>query len=490
MDNYAPSLPWDRLECGQDSIPWPAMRTFADTLATDRRLIPRLIEVYDRAYEMLSDETGCGDFYVAGIFVLAAPFLDEETRREIGSLLVERLVQAGRDDADISLEVLMGAAGAMGPAVLPAVLDALAAEPDTRGAWLFLWGLTVLAGKTDDPDLRDRVVRACVETLERADRGQIDLWDAGWPALTLAILNRTEHTELIRRLCDRSTDTSGVGEYTEALDILENRSTYGGQPELWERPVEEWLPPRCRMAEASDDEDDQAEEYDEYEEYEEGAEGDEDPAYEIASLIAGTFAKSPVACTLPEELRKDAYTISECVLYESIRVLDRAPARWDEPTLRRVLVDLVPARLPAEAKILEKVIPTVEAMLHWFQFDGLVANGDSLARVIHGWTDQVVAAGMASKNQESHKPLLVEAMAAGLDPLNPAFSQAFTGQRPGESPGAVASEPPREEAKPGNPPISIVEHRMKTARNAPCPCGSGKKYKKCHGRSKTETPAD
>ena len=25
--------------------------------------------------------------------------------------------------------------------------------------------------------------------------------------------------------------------------------------------------------------------------------------------------------------------------------------------------------------------------------------------------------------------------------------------------------------------------RNKIGRNAPCPCGSGKKYKKCHGRS-------
>lgn len=488
MDNPAFCLPWDRIECRQDSIPWPAMRTFADALATDRSLIPRLIKVYDRAYEMLSEETGCGDFYVAGIFALAAPSLDEETRREIGSLLVERLVQAGRDDADLSLEVLMGAAGAMGPVVLPAVLDALAAEPDTRGAWLFLWGLTVLAGKTDDQGLRERIVRMCVETLERADRGQIKLWDAGWPALTLAILHRTEHTELIRRLCDRSADISGVGEYAEALDILENRSTYSGQPELWERPVEDWLPPRCRMAEESDEEDDQAEEYDEHEEYEEGAEEDEDPAYEIAALIASMFARSPVACTLPEELRKDAYMISQCVLYESLRVLDRAPARWDEPTLRRVLVDLVPARLPAEARILEKVIPTVEAMLHWFQFEGLARNTEALACAIHGWTDQVVAAGMAARNRESHKPLLVEAMAAGLDPLAPEFSGVFTGQTPREK--TVANETPQQDAKPEQPPIPIVEHRMKIARNAPCPCGSGKKYKKCHGRSETGAPVE
>jgi hypothetical protein len=31
------------------------------------------------------------------------------------------------------------------------------------------------------------------------------------------------------------------------------------------------------------------------------------------------------------------------------------------------------------------------------------------------------------------------------------------------------------------PPIPIVEHSPKVGRNDPCPCGSGKKYKKCCG---------
>ena len=34
---------------------------------------------------------------------------------------------------------------------------------------------------------------------------------------------------------------------------------------------------------------------------------------------------------------------------------------------------------------------------------------------------------------------------------------------------------------PITPPIPIVEHAPKTGRNDPCPCGSGKKYKKCCG---------
>lgn len=34
---------------------------------------------------------------------------------------------------------------------------------------------------------------------------------------------------------------------------------------------------------------------------------------------------------------------------------------------------------------------------------------------------------------------------------------------------------------PITPPIPIVEHSPRVGRNDPCPCGSGRKYKKCCG---------
>jgi hypothetical protein len=43
-----------------------------------------------------------------------------------------------------------------------------------------------------------------------------------------------------------------------------------------------------------------------------------------------------------------------------------------------------------------------------------------------------------------------------------AFDAALSGRRPGERQGTIAADP-------------------KVGRNDPCPCGSGKKYKKCHG---------
>jgi preprotein translocase subunit SecA len=45
------------------------------------------------------------------------------------------------------------------------------------------------------------------------------------------------------------------------------------------------------------------------------------------------------------------------------------------------------------------------------------------------------------------------------------------------APAAAAPPPGREAA----PPLPFVRGERKVGRNEPCPCGSGRKYKHCHG---------
>jgi preprotein translocase subunit SecA len=55
----------------------------------------------------------------------------------------------------------------------------------------------------------------------------------------------------------------------------------------------------------------------------------------------------------------------------------------------------------------------------------------------------------------------------------------FQGNREPIPSGAAGAQAPPE-ARGGKPqPIHVGE---KTGRNDPCPCGSGKKYKQCHGK--------
>jgi preprotein translocase subunit SecA len=79
---------------------------------------------------------------------------------------------------------------------------------------------------------------------------------------------------------------------------------------------------------------------------------------------------------------------------------------------------------------------------------------------------QLAAAGAAGKTDETDAQQRAAARAAAK------------GKKAGG--GAAASEPKQE---------TVRRDRPKVGRNDPCPCGSGKKYKKCHGRDEAEAGA-
>ena len=80
----------------------------------------------------------------------------------------------------------------------------------------------------------------------------------------------------------------------------------------------------------------------------------------------------------------------------------------------------------------------------------------------------------------------MKAIDAGLDINEPQVRKALLQQSAASFYDALPEPAP---APRNEPPIPIVEHSPKPARNAPCPCGSGKKYKKCHGRPDAEQTA-
>ena len=241
MNENSSQLPWQELWHKEGSIPWSALEAFAAAVPTDAEISDRLFEAYDKADELWTEETCYVDLYVPAIFTMAAPNLSEERRLAIGGSLLKRLVKAGQDDNDLGLESLTVACGSLGPAVLPAVLDAIEQEQDSTGAWFFLWSLTALAVQTDDAALRDRTVQLCARLLERIDRGEIeeDLGiDAAW---TLALLKCTEYTELLERLSRQCTPFYGGADYREAARHLRGQAEAEPARQMWEEPIRKLL---------------------------------------------------------------------------------------------------------------------------------------------------------------------------------------------------------------------------------------------------------
>jgi hypothetical protein len=494
MDSHSSPLPWEQLRRTAGGIPWPALHAFAEAAETDPGVVHRLFDVFDRAYEDAVEQDTYADLYVPAIFALAAPRLDDEKRREIGSWVVEKMTRAARDDADLTLEVLETTAGTMGPVILPAVLDAIAREPDMSGAWFHLWGLTTLAARSDDADLRDRVGQACVELLEKADRGEITAGYAMNAAWTLGSLQRAEYADLLHRLTEKAEEDFCRADYEGALKLLLGRLEEPLPPEPWEEPVEKWLTAQWSTTakwfaeRAAEEEEEEV----------------EDPDEHRARLLASDFFASPVAATLPPELRTNALFLVQRLVYHSLRDLDIPVGDWDESALRELMLIILPRELPADRELLVRITPVTEAFLYWLGSQGLLENADALAAMVRGLNEQIVAAGLDRKNWSVPKTIAMEAVEAGLDLTDPQVRRALEERQlhefVGSLPTAPAPEPPAREEAPAEeppareepphreqPPIPIVEH-AKVARNAPCPCGSGKKYKKCHGRPGARQP--
>ena len=85
----------------------------------------------------------------------------------------------------------------------------------------------------------------------------------------------------------------------------------------------------------------------------------------------------------------------------------------------------------------------------------------------------------AARQQEAMEFQHAEASA----PLGGCAGAAAAGRRrrsqPAARPGCAAAGATRRAAEPATP---FVRDGRKVGRNEPCPCGSGKKYKQCHGK--------
>jgi preprotein translocase subunit SecA len=81
---------------------------------------------------------------------------------------------------------------------------------------------------------------------------------------------------------------------------------------------------------------------------------------------------------------------------------------------------------------------------------------------------------------EDTRPAVSNVTVSGPDDPSdavPAVARAAVGPAPAE--GAAPVEAPEPDA-PAQQPV-VKSDWDKTPRNAPCPCGSGKKFKQCHG---------
>jgi hypothetical protein len=251
MNGQSSQLPWEALWGQSEEIPWEAMTAFADAVVTDPGVADELLAAYDEARRKLETEATYMDLYVPAVFAIAAPRLSDEQRRRIGEFLIRRFVEVEKANDDLKSEAFAAALGTLGPVILPAALDAIEREPDLGCEWLKLWDLPSLINQSQDAELRERIVRVCIDLLERIDRGQAVSWGGMGAAHVLALLGRREYIGLLEQLRDKYDESFEGGDYgpsvnrLRGVDIAEEREE---EKKPWEQPVQEWFVPLWEWA--------------------------------------------------------------------------------------------------------------------------------------------------------------------------------------------------------------------------------------------------
>ncbi|MCX5673003.1 MAG: SEC-C metal-binding domain-containing protein [Planctomycetota bacterium] len=481
----SPALPWEALTHTEGDIPWPALEASADALAAHPMLLDRLTDRYD---EFMTDPDARRSYeclYIPAILAMAAPRMDGPARRRAADWLVEALLDAEANEDDLQLDLLDAACGAVGPEVLAGILDSIPTRVGPGDVTASQWNLMALAARDDGAALRPRVVETCMKVLRMAEDGQADVYSAAGAAWTLAALKHAEARPLMARLYHRTKDIV-VG---DALDALDDRAEELPK-RCWELPLkevlqEDWEDLRQWYAQrdTEGDESDAEMDADDGESFD-----DEDDAEDNERRVHGVaerFLDSPAAAALPEAVREDAPFIAHELLDRALTYEGALPEDLTERALRSVLLEIVPRKVSADREFFEHVAPAAQALVNWLGSEGILQGAPALAEKVGHWGDQIVQNSQDSGRWGMAKGLFMRAGAEGVDPTDQTAFQRFVremNRRTVAMHEALEESPEEEDDILQLPGETIVRSQPKIGRNAPCPCGSGKKYKKCCGR--------
>jgi hypothetical protein len=249
-------------------------------------------------------------------------------------------------------------------------------------------------------------------------------------------------------------------------------------PEYWERELRDYLEQEQRHWRKWYEDRDQEEE-------KHASEIGEERAMTQSRDLAARFAQSSHAAMLaraPKEIENDVATIVDYGLEHLNYPIDE----WQKAAWGELLLKHLPAKVASEPEWWKKVAPLMGAFLRWLGDEGISAHGTRLASEVESWGPDIESNAANPDNWGMAKSLVMEAKSEGVDTSNQAQLNAFIHRhnaRLEKDEEAFADE---DEGETGQRPWEASQTYMrespKVGRNDPCPCGSGKKYKKCCGK--------
>ncbi len=154
------------------------------------------------------------------------------------------------------------------------------------------------------------------------------------------------------------------------------------------------------------------------------------------------------------------------------------PEQWDEATLEECCLETLPRKISAEEPYYRAIAPVLSSYFTFLAETGRLRQGARLARAVTAMDRKIVQHAADPRYWGMAKSFTMGALKAGVDPTNEKEMQAYMlryNQR-------LLNLPGPEPLLPLLPRPVLPARVTKIGRNEPCPCGSGKKYKKCCGR--------
>ncbi len=456
-------LPWETLTTAGD-VPWATLEQFATAAAGDPSVLEQLLDLFDEWREADYQEPRFEGLCVLGILALAADRLAGECRDRAVRFLVRAQMDAGEDGDDFLLDALPAATGRFRPdTVLPIVLEFM---PEDFSPWYVayeLWQLAVLAADSRDEDLRQRVVDLCTKALSQAQTGHTDMAHAESAARVLARMGHRQSRPLIEGLHGQTGDP----DLQDALALLDDPTTEW-PPDPWEQPVRDWIQGAWQQLATW------------YAEIDPGdpdsEEGQTRAAYNRASHLARRFSRSDLLKPQPRDLRQYAEFLAYRLMMGAWTYCKARPEDIDESVLRKLLLDVLPAQKADEGGFFDDVILRTVDLLRWLEGEGILHDTQPLQEAVREWQPQI-------KARAADPTYWGEAKRARMGMDLP--ETASTGRTAPILRNKAAADQRLDRLEPSAPATRtspIVNSQGKIGRNDPCPCGSGRKYKKCCGK--------
>lgn len=142
-----------------------------------------------------------------------------------------------------------------------------------------------------------------------------------------------------------------------------------------------------------------------------------------------------------------------------------APEEWDEECLEDCCTEILPRKISAGESYFRSVAPVLSSFLRFAEEKGLLRNTSDLVKRVKEIDKQIIENAADPRNWGMAKSFVMAAMDAGVDITDEEELDRYL-----TSYNLLQAQ---DRSKGG------VRGKHKIGRNEPCPCGSGKKYKKC-----------